>query len=64
MLHLSCVCASRIALSGTYISKLESKECGTSAVTPGEIFFSCINQHWVWDKGRKHEYFYSPKQPK
>lgn len=34
---LSCVHASRIALSGTYGSELESKQCGTSAVTPKDI---------------------------
>lgn len=39
MLHLSCVHASRIGLSGTYISELESKEYGTPAVTPGDICF-------------------------
>lgn len=37
MLHLSCVRASRIALSSAYVSESEGVELGASAVTPSEI---------------------------
>jgi len=47
-----------------YLDLKVSKEWGTSVVTPSEIFFFFfgINQYWVWDWGRKWEYYYSPKQ--
>lgn len=34
---MSCIHASRIVLSGTYISQFENEECGTSVVTPSDI---------------------------
>lgn len=53
MLHLSCVHASRIGLSGTCISELENKEYGTRAVTPRDILIVGTNQDWVWDWSRE-----------